>query len=67
MLLDKKNIIVVGGTSGIGKSAVKAFIKEGAFLTVIGRNNKKLLDFINVTKIFDDNAIISTKKSEKYT
>ena len=27
-------------------------------------NNKKLLDFINVTKIFDDNAIISTKKSE---
>jgi len=27
-------------------------------------NNKKLLDFINVTKTFDDNAIISTRKSE---
>ena len=27
-------------------------------------NNKKLLDFINVTKTFDDNAIISIKKSE---
>ena len=44
MLLDKKNIIVVGGSSGIGKSAVKAFLNEGAFLTVIGRNSKKLLD-----------------------
>jgi len=44
MLLDKKNIIVVGGTSGIGKSAVKAFINEGARLTVIGRDSKKLLD-----------------------
>ena len=42
MLLDKKNIIVVGGTSGIGKSAVKAFINEGARLTVIGRDSKKL-------------------------
>ena len=44
MLLDKKNIIVVGGSSGIGRSAVKAFLNEGAFLTVIGRNSKKLLD-----------------------
>ena len=44
MLLDKKNIIVVGGTSGIGKSAVKAFINEGARLTVIGRDSKKLSD-----------------------
>jgi Dehydrogenases with different specificities (related to short-chain alcohol dehydrogenases) len=43
MLLDKKNIIVVGGSSGIGRSAVKAFLNEGAFLTVIGRNSKKLL------------------------
>ena len=44
MLLDKKNIIVVSGPSGIGRSAVKAFLNEGAFLTVIGRNSKKLLD-----------------------
>ena len=38
MVLDKKNIIVVSGPSGIGRSAVKAFLNEGAFLTVIGRN-----------------------------
>ena len=27
-------------------------------------NNKKLLDFVNVTKIFDDGSIISSKRSE---
>ena len=31
MLLDKKNIIVVGGSSGIGRSAVKAFLNEGVY------------------------------------
>ena len=36
MLLDKR--ILFGGSSGIGRSAVKAFLNEGAFLTVIGRN-----------------------------
>ena len=30
--------VVGGGSSGIGRSAVKAFLNEGAFLTVIGRN-----------------------------
>ena len=54
MLLEKKNIIVVGGTSGIGKSAVKAFINEGAFLTVVGRNSKKLSD---AKALFGDNGI----------
>ena len=44
MLLKKKNIIIIGGTSGIGASAAKAFVGEGAFLTVVGRNNNKLLE-----------------------
>ena len=54
MLLDKKNIIVVGGTSGIGKSAVKAFMNEGALLTVVGRNSKKLSD---TKELLGDNGI----------
>lgn len=44
MLLKKKNIIIIGGTSGIGASAAKAFVGEGALLTVVGINNNKLLD-----------------------
>ena len=36
--LKNKNIVIVGGTTGIGRSAAKSFIAEGANLVVIGRN-----------------------------
>jgi len=36
--LQKKKIVVIGGTTGIGLSAAKAFIAEGAKLIVVGRN-----------------------------
>ncbi|MFT3682218.1 MAG: SDR family oxidoreductase [Ferruginibacter sp.] len=37
-LLDKKNIVIIGGTTGIGLSAAKAFIANGAKVVVVGRN-----------------------------
>ena len=37
-LLAEKNIVIIGGTTGIGLSAAKAFIAEGAHLVVLGRN-----------------------------
>ena len=37
--LENKNIVIIGGTSGIGLSAAKAFVKEGANLVVVGNNN----------------------------
>ena len=36
-LLNKK-IVIIGGTTGMGFSAAKAFIKEGAQIIVVGRN-----------------------------
>ena len=36
--LENKNIVIVGGTTGIGLSAAKAFIAEGAKVVVVGRN-----------------------------
>ncbi len=36
--LAEKKIVVIGGTTGIGLSAAKAFIAEGAKVVVIGRN-----------------------------
>src|SRR6187200_400163 len=36
--LKNKNIVIVGGTTGIGLSAAKAFIAEGAKVVVVGRN-----------------------------
>lgn len=37
MLKDKK-IVIVGGTTGLGLSAAKAFVKNGAMVVVVGRN-----------------------------
>ncbi|MEP6617560.1 MAG: SDR family oxidoreductase, partial [Ginsengibacter sp.] len=36
--LENKKIVIVGGTTGIGFSAAKAFIKHGASVVIVGRN-----------------------------
>jgi len=36
--LINKNIVIIGGTTGIGLSAARAFISEGARVLVVGRN-----------------------------
>ena len=41
-LLAGKNIVIVGGTTGIGSSAAKAFINEGAKVVVVGRNKENV-------------------------
>lgn len=40
MQLTNKHIVIIGGTSGIGLSAAKAFIREGAKLIVVGREDE---------------------------
>ncbi len=37
-MLENKNIVIIGGTTGIGLSAARAFIANGAKLIVVGRN-----------------------------
>ncbi|HOY21095.1 MAG TPA: SDR family NAD(P)-dependent oxidoreductase, partial [Haliscomenobacter sp.] len=37
MLKDKK-IVIIGGTTGIGLSAAKAFVHAGAQVVLVGRN-----------------------------
>ncbi len=41
-----KVVIVTGGTAGIGKAAVKEFLREGAFCAVCGRNKEKIDAFV---------------------
>ena len=36
--LDNKIIVIVGGTTGLGLAAAKAFVGEGARVLVVGRN-----------------------------
>lgn len=37
-MLEGKSIVIIGGTTGLGFSAAKAFIKNGAKVVVVGRN-----------------------------
>lgn len=37
-MLNHKSIVIIGGTTGIGLSAAKAFVREGARLMLVGRN-----------------------------
>lgn len=39
-----KNVLVTGASGGIGGQIAEAFIKSGANVIVIGRNDKKILD-----------------------
>jgi NAD(P)-dependent dehydrogenase (short-subunit alcohol dehydrogenase family) len=38
MQLQNKHIVIIGGTTGMGLSAAKAFVQEGAHVVVVGRN-----------------------------
>ncbi|MBC3790822.1 SDR family NAD(P)-dependent oxidoreductase [Spirosoma utsteinense] len=38
MWLENKKIVIIGGTTGMGLSAARAFVREGAQVVVVGRN-----------------------------
>ena len=40
--LDNKSFVIVGGTTGLGLAAAKAFVSEGARVVVVGRNAESL-------------------------
>jgi len=39
-MLTNKNLVIIGGTTGLGLSAAHAFIKNGARVIVVGRNEE---------------------------
>lgn len=43
-LLENKNLVIVGGTTGLGLSAAKACIAAGARVVVVGRNPESCAD-----------------------
>lgn len=45
--LQNKNIVIIGGTTGLGLSAAKAFIAEGANVIVVGRNPESVTEAQN--------------------
>lgn len=51
--LENKKIVIIGGTAGIGLSAAKAFIHEGAQVIVSGRNADSITE---AKRILGENA-----------
>ena len=41
-LLKNKNIVIIGGTTGLGFSAANAFVENGANIVVVGRNTESV-------------------------
>jgi NAD(P)-dependent dehydrogenase (short-subunit alcohol dehydrogenase family) len=44
LILKDKNIVIIGGTTGIGFSAAKAFVANGANIVVVGRKAESVAD-----------------------
>ena len=40
--LSGKVLVVIGGTSGLGRSATRAFVRAGARVVVVGRTAEKV-------------------------
>ena len=53
-MLKNKNIVIIGGTTGLGLSAAKAFVAHGANVVVVGRSEESVTD---AKKILGNNAI----------
>ena len=45
--LENKNIVIIGGTTGLGLSAAKAFVANGANVIVVGRNDESVTNAKN--------------------
>lgn len=63
--LKNKNIVIIGGTTGLGLSAARAFVGEGANVVIVGRNDENVEEARsqlgkNVEAISADATSIST-------
>lgn len=67
--LTNKNIVIIGGTTGLGLSAAKAFIRNGANVLAVGRSEKstasakKILGEKSQTLVGDAIQPLTAKKS----
>jgi NAD(P)-dependent dehydrogenase (short-subunit alcohol dehydrogenase family) len=51
--VENKNLVIIGGTTGLGLSAAKAFIESGANVVVVGRNEESAAE---AKKLLGDHA-----------
>jgi NAD(P)-dependent dehydrogenase (short-subunit alcohol dehydrogenase family) len=44
--LEGKNVVVIGGSRGVGRQIVEAMVKEGARVLAVARQAERLLDLV---------------------
>ncbi|HWB26275.1 MAG TPA: SDR family oxidoreductase [Chitinophagaceae bacterium] len=64
-MLEGKNIVIVGGTTGLGLSAALAFIKQGAKVVAIGRNEESANEAAQL--ISNNGEVITGDATDKKT
>jgi NADPH:quinone reductase-like Zn-dependent oxidoreductase len=52
--LSGKVAVVTGASSGIGLATAQRFVREGAFVFIVGRDEQRLQDAITVIESNDD-------------
>ncbi|MDN5203222.1 SDR family oxidoreductase [Fulvivirgaceae bacterium BMA10] len=77
-ILKDKSIIITGATSGMGKAIAERFSKEGAYLTLSGRNQQRGTELINKLPadrcqfiagdvgLIETNEMLATRAIEKF-
>ena len=48
MNLVNRSLVIIGGTTGLGLSAAKAFVENGAKLIVVGRSQESVTEALNI-------------------
>lgn len=61
MKLNNKVAVITGGAGGIGKTIVKSFLKEGAWVVVADINGSALKDILSELKPFQKNRLSGIK------
>jgi NAD(P)-dependent dehydrogenase (short-subunit alcohol dehydrogenase family) len=61
-MLKHKKIVIIGGTTGIGLSAARAFVREGAQVVLVGRNPESTqaaqLELVEAVRVYTGDAAI---------
>jgi NAD(P)-dependent dehydrogenase (short-subunit alcohol dehydrogenase family) len=60
VILQNKQLIILGGTSGMGWAAAKKFVDEGARIICVGKPNEIAIEDGNITTLFADAREAST-------
>ena len=64
MRLQNKSLVIIGGTTGLGLSAAKAFLSEGARVVVVGRSAAGIVPRFSSTRTYWPTRALDGRKED---